>query len=138
MHVDLGPMTTCTYLRRACIPTSWPNLCLKSVFRVDARAVELGKQAVPVSSRCDFAPRTPLMESLTLSEGMSSRLTPLVEVNEAPDSRDTFSSSVKNGGRAVYGVSVQLLCSICDVTGLSRTGRSISLCVRSCGTVVST
>lgn len=61
----LGPSTTWTDFDLACMATSLPNSLMRLVFHVEARQVELGKQAVPVSSRCDWEPRTPLIESLT-------------------------------------------------------------------------
>jgi hypothetical protein len=78
------------------------------------------------------------MESLTFSEGMPNRSIPVVEVKEAPDRRDTFSSHVSKESNAVYGPSTRLALSLADSSELLGVCSSRSVCGRVCGAALST
>jgi hypothetical protein len=78
------------------------------------------------------------MESLTFSEGMPSRSMPVVEVKEAPDKRDTFSSNVSKGSNAVYGPLLWLFGSLADGSECLGNWSSRSVWGRVCGIAMST
>ena len=101
----VGPMRIWTSFKRHSLPSSTPTSSIKAGSKDDARHDALGKTAEEGPS-CDSSPRQPRLSrvrdnyapegpSETLIGAMPKRDTPGVSQKLRPESKDTFSSSVK-------------------------------------------